>query len=1383
MLVVCAAIAAVACGEKKFYTVTYDYNGNGQPAVTRTVAAGDVAPEIDDPEWKGYDFKGWSLNGTRYDFSTPVKKDITLKAIWEQSTVVQKVTISWRVGDAYTFIYIVDGKESALAPETAEIGDTISFKVKIGTFYTGTPKVYADDVVLEADGKDVYSFTVPEDAEGTILIKVEGLKIDASPIKGKGTKKSPYLIETPQQFYAFATAVNNPSNNTYNAAYVELASDIDMGGEQLKPIGADLSATYFSGTFDGKGKTISNFTLNTESGAIGLFGYVAQASISNLNVEATHTLYLAEERANYLIGGVVAYNIASDIVNCTFNGDITVELPWKPDLEESTHLAFLGGIVGFAQGYRAGYSSYSATVSYCTVEGKLAAKRNPLYAIGGIAGSIVGPADSAPVIINNCVFSGVVDFFPGAEIAGGIVGNMREYTAVANCYSEGTVEASWSSNTAVAGPLVGFAENETAITFSYSTAECEMGEVTGNDNILFGKVVGAYYKNGIETEFLPIDGRQVLVHHAYAADENGKIGTDVDVTDFGAVKSFLGWSDADWDWDETHSRPVAKFAGEDGIEFNVVFDFSGKQITGETDEGEQTFTQDTVTITKNYVPINWVYEGSGMNTLVSDDDWVSYGYFLDEELTQRIPSAMLLTQNMTVYVGFANYGKVAGEYYIMLEREDGYVQPITLTLTNMGMATSVTGGRVRNDMFVYDGERILIRNSLYLNLAYNLSISSGQSYPLDLYGTVGEDGSITLFDNYYFITSDDSAILASPKNAVMGEWYTPDNETFTFYAHGYGTSSKYKQFHYELDGDNVTITLLIDGREQEVRVKLDSDGAAMRGESGALVLSLERSDEFYGKWEGEYGLNISVEFDGHGTATYNGEEHTYTVADGVATLDGGITASFNKDGLLVISGDGSEKVFGREGSFIGTWVDTSYDYTIVLTGIGRDGYGYATDSNGFTTTYVAQKNVDGYSLNFYYGFGLFGFGDGFTVEDAAGVEDGITMFYLAMYEPSLDMLLDDFNMTFVDQFYGLWNAEDETSLEFNGLGGYDIEDNFAGMPWVVQGKVDYTSASGETQTVGYAFSRKEGTATFEVNGVVYTAVRGEDGSLSVTPATGSAVTYLAPDDYFGADFQSEDGTVLHFNGKSNVGHGKMTMTPLAGEAKEYSYTVEERVATITDDDKTYTATLNTETGMLDVEEQGGSTVSYGLYSVFYGKTYVGKFDNGTITFKLNGVTSLIGYGTAVFKTDAEDSDEDSTIEVVQYGENVIVIYVGVSPYLYIVAQDENTVAVLDEYEELLFTLAVEDGWAGTYTSAEDDTLVLDGMGLDSVFHGKAVHTVDGESVVYTYEVVGDILQIGEGKVVEGKVVITVLYTLSKTASTGAVAYTNESGETFYLAKA
>ena len=108
-------------------------------------------------------------------------------------------------------------------------------------------------------------------------------------LSGEGTSTNPYKISDKYELEYFAEQVN--AGNTYEGIYFELTENINLNNEEWIPIGSD-NEHGFSGIFDGKEKTISNFTLNNSVSLAGLFGYVNKNSIiRNLSVDNVTRTY------------------------------------------------------------------------------------------------------------------------------------------------------------------------------------------------------------------------------------------------------------------------------------------------------------------------------------------------------------------------------------------------------------------------------------------------------------------------------------------------------------------------------------------------------------------------------------------------------------------------------------------------------------------------------------------------------------------------------------------------------------------------------------------------------------------------------------------------------------------------------------------------------------------------------------------------------------------------------------------------------------------------------------------------------------------------------------------------------------------------------------
>ena len=90
------------------YTVTFT-TAHGTAPEAQTVEDGAKATEPAAPSEAGWVFKGWTLNGSAYDFNTAVSADITLVASWKQ---------------LFTVTFDANGHGTAPAAQSVEDGAT-----------------------------------------------------------------------------------------------------------------------------------------------------------------------------------------------------------------------------------------------------------------------------------------------------------------------------------------------------------------------------------------------------------------------------------------------------------------------------------------------------------------------------------------------------------------------------------------------------------------------------------------------------------------------------------------------------------------------------------------------------------------------------------------------------------------------------------------------------------------------------------------------------------------------------------------------------------------------------------------------------------------------------------------------------------------------------------------------------------------------------------------------------------------------------------------------------------------------------------------------------------------------------------------------------------
>lgn len=207
-----------------------------------------------------------------------------------------------------------------------------------------------------------------------------------------------YLIYTADELAGLAQNVNN--DNSYSGKTFLLMDDINLNGSNYNwnPIGylRGFAASgiidkrcYFSGTFDGQGHTVTNYSASYDAGSgtgkvsIGLFGAIKTATIKNLVV--TNSYVYVKSNATWVYGGAVVgwMDYSSLVTNCTSTGNtVIVKAPYG-----LTGRANAGGICGSAE---------NSTATDCTVAG------NSLTADGSMA-------DNSANIANNREGSSVAD--------------------------------------------------------------------------------------------------------------------------------------------------------------------------------------------------------------------------------------------------------------------------------------------------------------------------------------------------------------------------------------------------------------------------------------------------------------------------------------------------------------------------------------------------------------------------------------------------------------------------------------------------------------------------------------------------------------------------------------------------------------------------------------------------------------------------------------------------------------------------------------------------------------------------------------------------------------------------------------------------------------
>lgn len=269
---------------------------------------------------------------------------------------------------------------------------------------------------------------------------------------------------------AFTEFIDNYETNTnYHNANVVLTEDIDLQGNFFtNTIG---SVTHpFTGTFDGRGYSISNFTYEDQSETlannsyVGIFGYTDGATIKNLQVSGTFAVTL-HNSADVSLGILLGYGINTKIDMCLVNATFRTLNVQTID-NEPTYFKNLnfGGIAGSLQGN----SSITYTISRPASLPNI--NLNSLYSDIVKIGGIVGNLDSSSIVFSVSQTSITVNIdenYLGNVYVGGIVGYVSQYSSkIINCVTETSLNV--SSNIATVGRIGGVISYPSPLNYNIS---------------------------------------------------------------------------------------------------------------------------------------------------------------------------------------------------------------------------------------------------------------------------------------------------------------------------------------------------------------------------------------------------------------------------------------------------------------------------------------------------------------------------------------------------------------------------------------------------------------------------------------------------------------------------------------------------------------------------------------------------------------------------------------------------------------------------------------------------------------------------------------------------------------------------------------------------
>ncbi len=316
---------------------------------------------------------------------------------------------------------------------------------------------------------------------------------------GTGTEEDPYQIANGAQLAYLAQFVNSDSNNDCAGECFVLTADIDLANHDWTPIGNSFSDALFGGTdyrlfagnLDGKGHTIFNISIGTESTPLesdvfGLFGATG-GKISNLNLDTVSIHGIAKIASIGAVvgfaGGLVGYS-GGTIENCHVTG-LTMDMSAPSNVYAAAY--WVGGLVGALDG--------TQLINECSVSGSITEKAGK-GSIGGLIGEL-GKAAKITYSRSNVTVNVKADSRGGADVGGFIGkgnGKTDAETVIRNCYATGNVTGGAYTG-GFAGGLWGLNIKNCYASGNVSQAAAAMASFVGtdaSDSAYYGSITNCF---------------------------------------------------------------------------------------------------------------------------------------------------------------------------------------------------------------------------------------------------------------------------------------------------------------------------------------------------------------------------------------------------------------------------------------------------------------------------------------------------------------------------------------------------------------------------------------------------------------------------------------------------------------------------------------------------------------------------------------------------------------------------------------------------------------------------------------------------------------------------------------------------------------------------
>ncbi|MEG2688060.1 MAG: hypothetical protein RSA24_02705, partial [Clostridia bacterium] len=254
----------------------------------------------------------------------------------------------------------------------------------------------------------------------------------------KGSEAAPNIINSFAEWQAFCYAIRNTSGGYGAGQFYKLGdgwdnsntiTTIDDLAGNVAEGETDMPQHYFSGTFDGNGKTINiNLPLAATAGntkRLSLFPNAAGATFKNLTLAGEITTQSDDSSQGYDVAGFVGKPFGNlSFLNCINKANITAR-------------RLAAGIIGYTR-------NFTITMEDCVNEGNITTTEDPAWANSEVmaeypygTGGIIAYVNNRTTI-ESCINRGNIT---GGVNVGGIVGKCDSFITVNNSANTGIVFA------------------------------------------------------------------------------------------------------------------------------------------------------------------------------------------------------------------------------------------------------------------------------------------------------------------------------------------------------------------------------------------------------------------------------------------------------------------------------------------------------------------------------------------------------------------------------------------------------------------------------------------------------------------------------------------------------------------------------------------------------------------------------------------------------------------------------------------------------------------------------------------------------------------------------------------------------------------------------